>query len=347
MKSRILLFLLLGVACFVSIWKISASASAFAYKNDLAGKILLQTQGSGEAWYIRPEDNKKYYLGSPENAFEMMTRFGTGISDKDLLRLPIGVADYDKTDSDGDGLSDSLEKNLGTDPEKADTDGDGYDDKTEILHNYNPAGKGKPDIDKDFAEKHSGKIFLQVEADGEAWYINPGDGRRYFLNRPSHAFAIMKKLSLGATDQIIENIPAGELDQPTKKGKEEKESGETEEETEYPEESCSKCSDTESNKGTATAKEAITKAEGAIRRGDKDQAVDYFIEDMHQAVTYTVDFLDEEGRYTLANTLSGSEVSSSGEDEVIYSNSIDFSGEEVKINFRVEKRDGRWFMASL
>jgi hypothetical protein len=41
-------------------------------------------------------------------------------------------------DSDQDGLADSEEKTLGTDPFKKDTDGDGYSDGTEVKSGYDP-----------------------------------------------------------------------------------------------------------------------------------------------------------------------------------------------------------------
>jgi hypothetical protein len=44
------------------------------------------------------------------------------------------------TDSDGDGLNDSIELNLGTDPTKVDTDGDGISDNVEAR----PSGGGNP-----------------------------------------------------------------------------------------------------------------------------------------------------------------------------------------------------------
>lgn len=61
----------------------------------------------------------------------------------------------DTTDTDGDGLSDSLEKAMGTDPTSADTDGDGLSDYTELNWlNYDPLiddtdGNGIPDKDED------------------------------------------------------------------------------------------------------------------------------------------------------------------------------------------------------
>ncbi len=45
-----------------------------------------------------------------------------------------------------------------------------------------------------------GRILLQVEEKGEAWYLNPLDGARYFLGRPSDALAIMRKLALGISN---------------------------------------------------------------------------------------------------------------------------------------------------
>lgn len=46
-------------------------------------------------------------------------------------------------DTDGDGLPDTLEVKLGTDPAKADTDGDGFSDGVEVQNGYNPKGAGK------------------------------------------------------------------------------------------------------------------------------------------------------------------------------------------------------------
>jgi hypothetical protein len=45
-------------------------------------------------------------------------------------------------DTDGDGLTDAEEQQLGTDPLKADTDGDGYTDKQELDAGYDPLTVG-------------------------------------------------------------------------------------------------------------------------------------------------------------------------------------------------------------
>ena len=55
------------------------------------------------------------------------------------------------------------------------------------------------------ASNLSGYILLQVQKNGEAWYVYPVNGERYFLGRPDDAFSIMKKLALGATHNYITN----------------------------------------------------------------------------------------------------------------------------------------------
>ncbi len=51
----------------------------------------------------------------------------------------------------------------------------------------------------------NGYILLQVESNGEAWYVYPLNGERYYLGRPADAFEVMKKLSLGAKHDLIIN----------------------------------------------------------------------------------------------------------------------------------------------
>jgi len=53
----------------------------------LSGRIILQVEKNGEAWYINPLDLKKYYLGRPEDAFRIMRELGLGITRADLARI--------------------------------------------------------------------------------------------------------------------------------------------------------------------------------------------------------------------------------------------------------------------
>ncbi len=58
-------------------------------------------------------------------------------------------------------------------------------------------------IDKNLSKRVSGNILLQVEKNGEGWYVYPDDKKKYYLGRPADAFSIMRKLGLGATHQFI------------------------------------------------------------------------------------------------------------------------------------------------
>ncbi|MBU4347586.1 hypothetical protein L6249_00105, partial [Candidatus Parcubacteria bacterium] len=57
----------------------------------------------------------------------------------------------------------------------------------------------------------SGKIMLDVEQNGEAYYINPKNLKGYFLNRPADAFSIMRELGLGITNSDVRKIDVGEI----------------------------------------------------------------------------------------------------------------------------------------
>ncbi|KKR21050.1 MAG: Ig domain protein group 2 domain protein [Parcubacteria group bacterium GW2011_GWE2_39_37] len=172
----------------------------------LKGKIILKTESKGEAYYINPSDKKMYFLGRPDDAFKVMRERGIGISNTNLKKVQIGINDMSGADSDGDGLPDSLEAAIGTNLANNDTDGDGYGDKEELVGGYNPLDLGKLVFDNDFAKKNSGKIFLQIEGKGEAWYINPADNKRYFLGRPVDAFNVMRKLGLGVGNKDFEKL---------------------------------------------------------------------------------------------------------------------------------------------
>jgi DNA mismatch repair ATPase MutL len=184
------------------------------YQN-LKGKIVLKVEDDGKAYYVNPNDQKMNFLGKPKNAFELMRSQGVGISNENLSKIPVGLLeDPLGEDSDGDGLSDMLEDSLGTDKNSSDSDGDGYNDKEELEGNYSPVKKSaKIKIDSDFADKQKGKIFIQVEGQGEAWYVNPEDDKRYFLGRPANAFMVMRKLSLGISNQGYEDLREGKKEE--------------------------------------------------------------------------------------------------------------------------------------
>lgn len=53
----------------------------------LSGKILIKVEDSGKAYYVNPDDLKMYYLGRPEDAFQVMRELGLGITNNDLNKI--------------------------------------------------------------------------------------------------------------------------------------------------------------------------------------------------------------------------------------------------------------------
>lgn len=124
---------------------LTASAPA-----NLRGKILIQVESHGEAWYINPKDGKRYYMANGGEALKIMRNFGIGISNKDADKMK---------------------------------------------------------IDANFRKIFMGKILLQVESHGEAYYIS-FDGRYNYLKDGDAALAVMKKLGLGISNSNLEKISA-------------------------------------------------------------------------------------------------------------------------------------------
>jgi hypothetical protein len=121
--------------------------AAFSKKN--SGKIFLQVENKGQAWYINPKDLKRYYLGRPADAFAVMRKLGIG-----------------------------------------------------ARHNIITAYKSYPTA-------LLGKILIDVDDKGKAYYINPADRKAYYLGRPSDAFDVMRKLGYGITNGNLGLISVG------------------------------------------------------------------------------------------------------------------------------------------
>jgi hypothetical protein len=161
LKFLFILFLIAGSFG----WQGHVNSATLA--GQLKGRIVLAVESHGEAYYIYPVDLKRYYLGRPTDAFNVMRSLGLGISNSDLDKIPKNT--------------DNWSINLGTSGNKS------------------------------LISKVSGRILLQVQSHGEAWYINPLNNKRYYLGRPTDAFNIMRSLGLGITTANLLTIPQGSL----------------------------------------------------------------------------------------------------------------------------------------
>jgi hypothetical protein len=120
---------------------------------NLKGRILLQVQDKGQAWYVDPVSAKRYYLGRPDDAWKIMRAFGLGVSNKDV---------------------------------------------TYFWNNKAPVNL-------------SGRILLQVQDKGQAYYVNPLNLKLSYLGRPADAYAVIRSFGLGITNGDLAKIPVGTL----------------------------------------------------------------------------------------------------------------------------------------
>ena len=79
-----LIFALIPLSLFFCLYKI---VSAEDLSSMLKGRILLQVESHGEAWYINPANSQRYYLGRPADAFNLMRTLGLGVSNADFTKF--------------------------------------------------------------------------------------------------------------------------------------------------------------------------------------------------------------------------------------------------------------------
>lgn len=85
--KRALIFFVFSLSC-LSVLPAAALAEG-DMASRLSGRILLQVERRGEAWYVSPVDGRRYFLGSPEDAWHALSAHGLGISNDDLARVPL------------------------------------------------------------------------------------------------------------------------------------------------------------------------------------------------------------------------------------------------------------------
>jgi hypothetical protein len=151
MKKIIIFIIIIAIVAFLPL---QVKASLLAQK--LKGRILLQVEENGEAWYVSPDNNLRYYLGQPNDAFTLMKKLGLGIKHSELQVY----------------------------------------------------------LKSQFPQRLSGKILLDVENNGEAYYIYPPNLKGYNLGKPEQAMQVIKNLGLGITNSNLAQIDVHQISSP-------------------------------------------------------------------------------------------------------------------------------------
>jgi len=86
MKRFLVIFALFIAFFAVKPTAVQAASGAFEH---VRGRILIDVEQNGEAWYVHPVSGKRYYLKSAENALMVMRELGLGITDADLALVPL------------------------------------------------------------------------------------------------------------------------------------------------------------------------------------------------------------------------------------------------------------------
>lgn len=76
----------------------------------MKGKILLQVESHGEAWYVNPKDGKRYYMKDGNSALQIMRKFGDGIKTSDLEKIEAGIVETNNTNSNTTGSQTETKK---------------------------------------------------------------------------------------------------------------------------------------------------------------------------------------------------------------------------------------------
>ena len=69
--------------------------------------------------------------------------------------------------------------------------------------------KAHPQVDWNFAKKQAGRLFLQVEEHGEAWYVDTEGIRHYMGATPAEMLAFVQRMAVGISNEDISKLPIG------------------------------------------------------------------------------------------------------------------------------------------
>lgn len=172
--KKILAFLIFGLISFGNLfYPGTAYAGNSSIIDRVKGRILLQVESQGEAWYVHPETGLRYYMKDGASAYEIMRSLGLGITNNDLATIPF------------------------------------VDSAQGILKIKSECQPGT------IANRVKGKILLQVESAGEAFYVHPDTCTRVYLKDGTAAYIMMRYVSLGVKTKDLEQIKTGKINPPS------------------------------------------------------------------------------------------------------------------------------------
>jgi len=158
------------------------------FKNDMSG---FSDGACGYGCYINPDNGNLIYLGSMvsygkdgKEGYETILKIAKNISNNEINQIePLGKNNY-------------VWKSIQSEIELAHVP----------LYYSILATANNQELDVALSNKLKGKILLQIESHGEAWYVNPKDGKRYYMADGTAAYSIMRKLGVGINNQNYSKI---------------------------------------------------------------------------------------------------------------------------------------------
>ena len=61
------------------------------------------------------------------------------------------------------------------------------------------------EVDIELSDRLKGNILLQIESKGEAWYVYPNDGKRYYLGKPQDTMRVIEELGVSVASEELFN----------------------------------------------------------------------------------------------------------------------------------------------
>lgn len=158
----------------------------------LRGRLLLAVNQGGAVYFVDDVNYQKHLI-KWDNALPIFQQFALGISDEDLIKIPVTL--------------ETIRENL-------DSDGDGYSDRSELAHGFSPYipgdYKGAFKTDQNFANRLRNKFLLQVNQGGAIWYVD-NNGIRHNV-RWDNLRWLFEGLALGITNEDLGKIESSKSD---------------------------------------------------------------------------------------------------------------------------------------